>query len=81
MILAMIYTAAITLAVRDRLIPQPEYVPKPPKRKSPWILIPLVLHSPALIVGLVVAFVVLLPVWIWKTLITFANRYWPEKSN
>jgi hypothetical protein len=65
MVLAMIYAAAIALAVRDRFIPRPEYVPKAPKPKSRWMLIPLILLSPALMLGVGVALVVILPAFIF----------------
>src|SRR4051812_33623471 len=50
-VLAMIYAAAIALAVRDHFIPRPEYVPKPPRSKNRWMLISLILLSPAIILG------------------------------
>jgi protein-S-isoprenylcysteine O-methyltransferase Ste14 len=81
MIVAMVYIAAIVLAVRDHFIPQPQYTPKPRKRKSRWLLIPLVLLSPVLVVGFIVTFLVLAPLFIWRWLTPRAHRYRPPGSN
>jgi hypothetical protein len=79
LVLGMIYFAAIVLAVRDRMVPQPDFIPRVPSitqhphfRTIRWFILPVLL--PLWLFVLALWAIVFLPVFLWRGVSMLAYR-------